>query len=69
MVACPVLDTDFAVIGLGQEERQPDGRQPTIGQTPVEVVRAQVPLQDYRKMELLHEAEKQWYIIHPFVGE
>jgi len=38
-------------------------------QAPVQVVRAQVPLQEDGTMELLHEAEKQWYIIHPFVGE
>ena len=50
MVACPVLHADLTVIRLGQQEGQPHGGQPTIRQAPVQMMRAEVPLQEVRKL-------------------
>jgi hypothetical protein len=38
------------VIRLGQQERQPHGSQPTVGEAPVQMVRPEVPLQQIGKI-------------------
>jgi hypothetical protein len=69
MTACPILDRDFAMIGLGKNEREPDGGEPTIGKTLMEMMGTQSLLQNLRETQLLHQAEKQGYIIYTFMLE
>src|SRR5580704_10988283 len=45
MISCPILDADFAVIGLRQDKGHPDGGEPTVGQTLMQVMAAEMSLQ------------------------
>jgi hypothetical protein len=63
----PVLDGHLAVVGLGEDEGNPRGSQGAIGETLVEVVVAQMALQDVRQAELFDDAEEEGDVIHAFV--
>jgi hypothetical protein len=67
MTAGPILDGDFAMIGFRKDEGEPDSREPTIGKPLMEMMGAQLLLQNLWEMQLLHHAEKQGNIIHTFV--
>jgi hypothetical protein len=58
MTAGPILRGNLAMVGLGKDEGEPDGGEPTIGNTLMEMMGAQVFLQDLRETQLLHQAEK-----------
>jgi hypothetical protein len=63
----PVLDGDLAMVGLGEDEGNPGGRQRAVAESLMVVVRAEMALQDVRQSELLDDAQEQGDVVHAFV--
>src|SRR5206468_2769924 len=63
----PVLDGYLAMVGLGEDEGNPGGSRRAVAESLMEVVRAQMALQDVRQPELLDDAEEQGDVVHAFV--
>jgi hypothetical protein len=55
------------MVGLGEDEGNPRGRQGAVGETLVEVVATQMTLQDVREPELFEDAEEKGDVIHAFM--
>jgi hypothetical protein len=58
MATGPILDRNLAMVGLGKDEGEPDGGEPTIGNPLMETMGAQVVVQDLRETQLLHHTQK-----------
>ena len=67
MALRPVLDGGLAVIGLREEEGDPGGRQGTVAEPPLEVMGAEVAVEQFRQSQLLDDADQQGDVIDPFV--
>jgi len=63
----PLLDGNLAVVGLGEDESEPGGRQGAVGEPLVKVVAAQMAVEDVREAELLQDTEEQGDVIDAFV--
>lgn len=69
MTLGPVGDLDFAVAGLGEDEGQPSRREVAVRESLVQVMVAEVPIQDVRETQLVDDAQEQRNVIDAFMLE
>ena len=65
----PLLHHRLAVVAGREDEGEPDRGQPAIAKPFVVAVVAQVPVQQFRETQPLHQADEQRQVVDPFVGE
>ena len=65
----PGADVRLAVIGLGEDVRDPEGDEPTEGQPLMVGVGLEVVVEELRETESDEEAEDQGDVVNPFVNE
>jgi hypothetical protein len=65
----PGLDGRFAMVGVGEDVSDPDGDEPSIGESLVEGVGGIVTVEDLGEIELDEESEEQRHVINTFVGQ
>jgi hypothetical protein len=65
----PSLDGGFAMVGLGENVSDPDGDEPSVGESLVEGVGWEMTVEDLRELEVLEETQKQRHVIDTFVGQ
>jgi hypothetical protein len=59
----PVLDMDFAMTGLGENESQPNTHEPAVGDPLMEMMGSQMLLQDCGQLHFFEEADQQRNVI------
>src|SRR5215210_1907407 len=65
----PLLDRRFAVIAFGEDVGDPDGGQPAVGESLVEMMSSQMPIEDRGEVELLGQADQQGDVVDAFVDQ
>jgi hypothetical protein len=68
-VLCPGLDGGLSMVGVGEDVGDPDGAEPSIGESLVEGVGGVVAVEDLGEIELDEESEEQRHVIDTFVGQ
>ena len=67
MLEGPVLDIDLAVIAFGEDKGDPGSGEEAVGDSLVEVVRAEMALEEFRQAHLLDNAKEEGDVIDAFV--
>jgi hypothetical protein len=63
----PVLDSVFAVVGLGEDVGKPAKGEVAVGQTLVEMVSAQMLIEDLSDVHATHHSQQQGDVVYPFL--
>src|SRR3954468_23982759 len=65
----PGLDGGLAVVGSGKDVGDPDGDEPSVGESLVERVCGEVAVKDLGEFEFDEEPQEEWDVIETFVGQ
>jgi hypothetical protein len=65
----PGLNGGLAMVGAGKDVSDPDGDEPSVGETLVERVGGEVAVEDLGEFELDEESQEQGDVIDTFVGQ
>jgi hypothetical protein len=65
----PGLDGGLAVVGAGEDIGDPDGDEPSVGESLVERMRWEMTVEDLRETEFAEETQEQGYVVDPLVGQ
>ena len=65
----PGLDGGFAVVGAGEDVSDPDGDEPSVGESLVERVWGEMAVEDFGESEVAEESQEEGYVIDTLVGQ
>ena len=56
------------MVAFGENVGQPHGGEPAIGETPMQAVIAEMPIQYFREAPTLHQPDQQRHVVDALVG-
>jgi len=65
----PGLDRGLSVVGVGEDVGDPNGDEPSIGESLVKGVGREVSVEDFRELKLDEKPEEEGDVIDAFVGQ